>query len=280
VTARRFVALALAVVLVAAACSSSSDSASEVETEQETSEAATEAATSTETPSATEAPTTEESLPPNDADTTTPESASGPAEPVQVEIPTSDGETLTASHTAVEGAPGVVLGHINFGSKEDWAAFAEAASEFGFSVLAIDSRGYGGSTGERNSNLDLDLAAGVDYLTQMGAPSVAIIGASMNGTATVVVGSQVEVAGIATLSAPGQFGDLDAVAAAPGVTEPALIVVAEADEPYASTAPLLAEGTGGELVIFSGSAHGTGLFDDHGPELTTMLIEFLTEVTG
>ena len=279
-TRKRFAALGLAVLLLGAACSSSGDSADEadaVDTTATPTETATETASAAETPPPPEA-TTSESLPPTETSTAE-EVDSEPAEAVQVEITTADGETLTASYTAVDGAPGVVLGHMRGTGKETWAAFAKAASGAGYAVLAIDSRGYGGSTGEADTNLDIDLTAGVDFLLAAGAPSVAVIGASMNGTATVVVGSQLDVAGIATLSAPGEFGGLDAVAAAPALTEPSLIIVAEEDEPYASTAPSLV-GAGGELVLYPGSAHGTNLFNEHSAALTDQLLRFLSEVTA
>jgi len=272
---RRLAGPGVALLLLAAACSGGSDSGSDTEA------AATAETTETATEAPSEAPSEVSEPDPTAPPTDETESDAGEAvEAVQVEITTSDGETLTANYTAVPGAPGVVLGHMRGTGKETWDAFAKAASGEGFAVLAIDSRGYGGSTGERDTNLDIDLTAGIDFLLGEGSPSVAVFGASMNGTATVVVGSQTPVAGIATLSAPAEFAGLDAVAAAPAVSSPSLIIVAEDDEPYASAAPALVGGGGGNLVLYPGSAHGTALFDEHAGALTAQLIEFLTEVTG
>jgi pimeloyl-ACP methyl ester carboxylesterase len=268
-TLRRFAAPLLAILLATTSCSSSSDSGSEAEpTETETAiETATEATTAEPTEPAT-------------AEATEAADDSGATEAIQIEISTADGETLSANYTAVEGAPGVVLGHMRGTGKETWDEFAKAASDAGYAVIAIDSRGYGESSGERDTNLDVDLAAGVDFLLAEGAPSVAVIGASMNGTATIVAGSQLDLAGVATLSAPGEFLGLDAVAAAPAVRAPSLIIVAEDDEPYASAAPSLVGGGGGQLVVYPGSAHGTALFDEFGAALTDSLVGFLDEVTG
>jgi hypothetical protein len=43
----------------------------------------------------------------------------------------------------------------------------------------------------------------------------------------------------------------------------------EANEGFAADAPQ------GRLATFDGSAHGTSLFDTHGPELTALLLDVL-----
>ena len=102
----------------------------------------------------------------------------------------------------------------------------------------------------------------------------------MNGTAAVVAAAELDLAGAASLSAPGQFGDLDAETASAAVEEPLLVVVAENDQPYATSAPIIADGSGGDLLVLSGAAHGTNLFGDHGAALTAALLDFVATAAG
>ena len=210
-----------------------------------------------------------------------PESSDDIPDSIEVELTTIDGETLQGTLFVGGRAmsdTAVVLGHMRGASQSTWFDFAAQLADAGYSALAFDSRGYGLSTGERDSDLDVDLASAVERLRAEGAGQVVVMGASMNATAALVTASEVDLAGVVSLSAPGEFLGLDAVDAAPGIDEPALIVVAEDDNPYAEVAPDLAEASGGTIVVFDGSAHGTGLFGDHGDELSQLLLDFVAEL--
>ncbi len=208
----------------------------------------------------------------NGVDRSAPGPVAGP-----VVIVTPDGESLTAEVFAPEGVTrgGVVLAHMRGANKETWFEFARTLAAEGYTAVAFDFRGYGGSSGERDTDLDVDITAVVDFLRSAGMDRVFVMGASMGGTATIFEGSQLDLAGVVSLSGPSSFAGLDALSAAAAIDEPALFVAAESDSPYADHAREMAEAAGAEVVILSGHSHGTNLFGDHGPELTDLLLDFL-----
>ena len=63
---------------------------------------------------------------------------------------------------------------------------------------------------------------------QLGIEKMFLVGASMGATASLVVGAQVPVAAVVSISAPGQFPPLDAVAAVPELHVPKLFIVSPA----------------------------------------------------
>lgn len=200
-----------------------------------------------------------------------------------VTIPTPDGQTLTGRWFLPEGPPvtGVLLAHQRRAGKETWYPFAARVAAAGGAALTFDFRGYGGSTGARDRDLDVDLRAAAGLFGEVGVDRVHLVGASMGGTAAVVVaaggaGGDVPVAGVVTLSAPARFGDLDAGAAAGSLGVPLLAVAAAGDEPYATDARALAAASGGRLLIVDGDEHGTALLE--GPaaaEVTAALMDAL-----
>ena len=77
-----------------------------------------------------------------------------------------------------------MLGHGAVFNKESWSTFAEELAAKGFTVLAIDFRGYGKSEPGTNRNaLYEDILGAVRYLREQRASKVSVIGASMGGNA-------------------------------------------------------------------------------------------------
>lgn len=274
---RRVLVLVVALLLVGAACSSDSDTAT--------------TATQSDAAVDDQAATADEVGSDVDEDTDQPgsvygsygnQNGDGAVTSNEVTFATADGETLEGTLFVGDDAgagTAVVLGHMRGTGKETWFELAEQLAAAGYPALAYDSRGYGSSTGERDQQLDVDQAAAVDFLVDEGAIQVVVMGASMNATASIVSAADLDLAGVVSLSAPGQFMDLDASTSAAGIDEPALIVAAEDDSPYVDVAPALAADSGGELVIYDGSSHGTRLFDDHGDELSALLLDFVASVS-
>ena len=246
----------LILVVVAAACSGADDT-SETST--------TVAATSTTGVS----PTT--SAPP--VTTSTPDDPNGEA----VTFPTADGLTLEGRRFG-SGPALVVLAHMRPATMDSWFDFARVLAAEGHSALAFNFRGYGDSEGD-GFDVDTDALAAIDFGTSLGAETVFVIGASMGGTGAVTASSQRPVSGTITLSAPDVFEGADAVAAAPSLTAPILLIAAENDTPYPSDAATIdaAADVPSEVVILSGSEHGTNLFIDHDEALTAMILGFLSE---
>ncbi len=165
--------------------------------------------------------------------------------------------------------------------RSTWEPFAATAAGNGFRVLTFDFRGYGGSDGERDTMLDVDLTAAVEHLQREGSESVMVMGASMGGTAAINVASKLDLAGAASLSAPAEFQGIPALDVADDVDEPLLLVVAEDDEPYAGAGvSISAAAPDGRLEILDGGAHGTNLFADHPNDLTMELLAFAGDPEG
>lgn len=196
-----------------------------------------------------------------------------------VRFATEDGEELDGTLFG-EGDIGIVLAHMRGRDQSTWAEFARTAAIEGYQVLTFDFRGYGTSTGVKDSNLDVDLIAAINLARVSGVSEVVVMGASMGATASINVASRLDLAGAASLSAPAEFIGLDALDVAGEVAEPLLVITAENDQPYADTAlELDQQASSSQLHVLQGRAHGTNLFADHGPELTQVLLDFVATVT-
>jgi pimeloyl-ACP methyl ester carboxylesterase len=118
-----------------------------------------------------------------------------------------------------EGSAGVVLAHMSPSDQRSWYDFAERLAREGFRVLTFDFRGYcpggdgGCSEGERDiPNIPKDVEGAIAELRRRGVTKVGLVGASMGGTASLIVAADEgrDVAAIVTLSAPTAFEGLDA----------------------------------------------------------------------
>lgn len=278
---RRWTAAAVALALVLSACGGDDaidePAAAPTEREAEPAEPPEEQAEpAEEAEEQAEEPTETAAEPPQDTDGTSDASAG----PVTVRFTTADGETLEGAVYG-SGDIGIVLAHMRGRDKSTWRPFAEAASAAGYRVLIFDFRGYGVSSGERDTNLDTDLIAAVQFLRSEGITNTVVMGASMGGTATVNVAAQLELSAAVSLSAPGNFQGLQATDVAGDVVEPLLVVAAENDQPYAADAQEIdAAAPASQLQILEGNAHGTNLFAEHDPALTELLLEFVRTRVG
>lgn len=263
-------------VLVAAACSGDDSADTTALTESgsaETTAAAPDttgaAAPTTTAPTTTTAAATTAAPP----ETTT---SVADADGADVTFETADGLVLEGREFG-SGSTAVILAHMRPANMESWFEFAEVLTAEGYSALAFNFRGYGNSEGD-GFDVDTDVQAAVDFVTEHGAERVYVIGASMGGTGSVAASSQRPVAGTVTLSAPAEFEGTDALSAAADLTAPILLFAATADQPYPAHAEALAAAApvDSEVVILSGSNHGTNMFQDHGQELTTAILAFLS----
>ena len=132
-----------------------------------------------------------------------------------------DGVTL-AGRLFGDGSTGVVLSHMQPADQRSWFAFANRLADEGYLVLTYDFRGYcpGGVGGCSQGDLQIpaiwqDVLGAMDFVRSEGATSVALVGASMGGTASLVAagqeGSDPEV--VVTLSAPASIEGLNVDAA-------------------------------------------------------------------
>lgn len=262
-TRRRAAAVAAALALVVGACSDSADDGAAPGD-------AAPAATVAEAGSATE--------PSGDADSDAAPSdeADGvPSAGVAVRFTTPDGQDLAGTMYG-DGPTGVVLAHMRGRDQGTWADFAAEAAAAGHRVLTFDFRGYGQSTGTRDTELTTDLRAAIALMAREDIDRIVVIGASMGGTAAVNVAADAELAGVVTLSAPSNFMGLEAAGVAGDVGEPLLAIAAEDDAPYADDAVAITDAALTPILeILPGAAHGTNLFAEHGDALTDLLLEFI-----
>jgi pimeloyl-ACP methyl ester carboxylesterase len=190
-----------------------------------------------------------------------------------ITIDTGDVELAGRLFGPERSTTGVILAHMLPADQSAWFETAAALGERGYRVLTFNFRGYcpggdaGCSRGDKDVNAaDDDLRSALDYLRDLGVDRVGFVGASMGGTAALVVASDEgsPVDAVVTLSAPRLIGDLavqpEALA---GLTAAKLFVAGTGDVTAAQAAEAFYNGSQQpkryELVTT----------DDHGTDLLT-----------
>tara|TARA_Y100000817_G_C16825830_1_gene531166 strand:- start:651 stop:1445 length:795 start_codon:yes stop_codon:yes gene_type:complete len=192
---------------------------------------------------------------------------------------TEDSEDLWGSVFG-EGEIAIILSHMRGRDQSSWFPFARLASESGYKILTFDFRGYGKSTGTKNTRMDRDLEAAVAYVRAYGAKQVILIGASMGGTASIELAPEVEVQAVAALSPPTSFGRVNALDAVKSMIIPLLLIVAENDPPFTSDARSLETAAAAtQFFELPGQQHGTNLFSEHSDQISGILLSFIDRWT-
>jgi pimeloyl-ACP methyl ester carboxylesterase len=138
----------------------------------------------------------------------------------EVTFETADGVTLAGRLFGPDDATaGVVLAHMLPSDQSSWFDFAQRLGSIGYRAVTFDFRGYcpggdaGCSEGKKTiSAMWQDVLAAKAFLESKGVARVALVGASMGGTASLVAAAQVptEVEAVVTLSAPTSIEGLTA----------------------------------------------------------------------
>ncbi len=204
-----------------------------------------------------------------------------------VSFSAADGVELSGSLFG-EGDRGVVLLHMYPADQTSWFAIAERLAGDGYLVLTLDFRGYGGSSGQKDIGLiGLDVEAAVSEIERQGATAVALVGASMGGTAALMAADMATargapVAGVATLSAPVEFKGLSAADAVVRVTEPKLFLGTEGDSGGEAAQELYQRAAEPrEVEVYRGSEHGTDMLEgSEGAAVAARLERWLAAVLG
>jgi len=201
-----------------------------------------------------------------------------------VTFETRDGVTLEGRLFG-DGSTGVVLSHMQPADQRSWFAFANRLADEGYLVLTYDFRGYcpGGVGGCSQGDLQIpaiwqDVLGAMDFVRSEGATSVALVGASMGGTASLVAagqeGSDPEV--VVTLSAPASIEGLNVDAALlQRVTANKLFIAGVGDAAGAASAEQLYEiaPPPKRPEIVPADDHGTDLLTGAQGEVVQRLIE-------
>jgi pimeloyl-ACP methyl ester carboxylesterase len=180
------------------------------------------------------------------------------------------------------GRTGVILAHMRPADQSSWFPFAtELAGTGSFTVLTFDFRGYGKSTGEQNfDRIDTDLTAAYHYMRDsLDVDRIFLVGASMGGTASLIVAARETVAGVISISSPSVFPPLDVRETIADITAPKLFITAKDDVPAFRSQEEMWElaGEPKQQQIYEGSAHGTELFDSPAAaSLRAQIIAFLS----
>lgn len=201
--------------------------------------------------------------------------ASVPAGAREVVVETADGVRLEGF--ALGTGPDVaVLSHGATGTKEGFTPLAQAFADAGWTAIAYDARGVGGSGGERDGDRRPDLRAVVAQARADGARRVVLVGASMGGGLSLALAGELDADGVVSLSSPA--GAYDAAAAVGSLRgTPLLFVAAAGDHPYVDDARAMAAAAGVTPVVVDGDRHGTGMFLDH-PDLAGRIVAFARTV--
>jgi pimeloyl-ACP methyl ester carboxylesterase len=179
------------------------------------------------------------------------------------------------------GPTGVILSHMRPTDQTSWFPFAtELADSDEFTVLTFDFRGFGGSGGEKQfDRADLDLLTAYRYMSDvLDVDKVFLVGASMGGTASLVVAAREGTAGVVSISSTDQFPELEVLAAIDSVAEPKLFISAVDDlaavhslEEMWELAP-----EPKEQVLYEGDEHGTDLLSGpHANAVESAILRFL-----
>lgn len=198
-------------------------------------------------------------------------------------IRTDDGLSLDARLFEADPERVVILLHMFPADQTAWYPFARRLQQRGISALTLDFRGYGASEGEQDpGQIDRDVRAAIAFARERGFDGVVLAGASMGGTAAIVVAAEQSVDGVAVLSAPSRMRGLDAKSTIAGVACPLTLIAAEGDLAAMNALDSFAKRAGvGEnsRLVVPGVAHGTDLLDSpHGDAVRARLLAFLDEV--
>jgi pimeloyl-ACP methyl ester carboxylesterase len=213
-----------------------------------------------------------------EGDEETPTPAAGVSEGVSFQ--TEDGLTIRG-HLFGDGDTAVILCHMRPSDQSSWYPFAEELAAADYTALTFDFRGYGESGGEQElSKVDLDVEAALAAMRERGHERIYLVGASMGGTAALMVAAREEVAGVVAMSAPAQFEGLDAEELIAQVSEPKLFIASEGDASAMTSLETLFEQAAEpkEQKVFEGLAHGTKLLEEeHAQEAKAAITAFLSE---
>ncbi|HOZ48116.1 MAG TPA: alpha/beta fold hydrolase [Candidatus Hydrogenedentes bacterium] len=216
-----------------------------------------------------------------------------PATTRTVHFVSADGVELTASLYAAAGErpPGLVLVPMLGADRGVWEAFAARAQRAGYTCLAVDLRGHGDSTRQRDGRLDYrkfsdedwraatqDIDAAKGALMDAGADpeNWALVGASIGANlclhcalahedvpAVVLISPGLEYHGVTTENEIAELGK-----------RPVLLMTSQGDAYSASSCATLKKAASGlcELREYKGSAHGTDIFADSTAAMEQILV--------
>jgi alpha/beta superfamily hydrolase len=198
-------------------------------------------------------------------------------EEVEAETLLKEGEVTFMTEDNIElngnifgsGSKWVILSHMYPTDQTSWFEFAEMLiiEKEGYSVLTYDFRGYGKSGGSKDvSKVDIDLAAALEYIKQYDPELIYLMGASMGGTASLVVASKTTetLDGIISFSSPDEFEGISAINVVGDIVPAKLFIASQGDEDATRSATEMYDQSmePKQLEILDGDSHGTFIFEE------------------
>ncbi|NCG21415.1 MAG: hypothetical protein GWP91_20585 [Rhodobacterales bacterium] len=206
-----------------------------------------------------------------------------------VTLNTSDGVALEADrYTGIAGKPGIVLTHMipPSNTRADWPVnFIEKLTCHGWSVIAFDRRGTVNSGGTPVDSYEgpggqLDIAAAVASLNEVGVEGLALIGAS-NGTTSSIdyaiwadANGGPEILALGLMTGGGYTENQHAMSTLPNI--PVAFTYSTAEANWSVDQQPLDPGSW-SFLEYEGGAHGTQMFDAK-PKVKSDLEDFLLDV--
>jgi alpha/beta superfamily hydrolase len=197
----------------------------------------------------------------------------------------SDGVVLAGRLFGPEHArTGVVLAHMLPSDQRSWYDFADRLGAMGYATLTFDFRGYcpggdgGCSEGTRNvAAMWQDVEGAAAYLRSRGPGSIALVGASVGGTASLVAAADEgsAIAAVITLSAPPSLSGLSAGSdVMANVTAPKLFIAGDGDGVAAASAQAFYDQSPQpkDVQIVTSNDDGTDLLEGNQAEIVRNLI--------
>jgi alpha/beta superfamily hydrolase len=182
----------------------------------------------------------------------------------EVTFMTEDGIELNGNIIG-SGTKWIILSHMYPTDQTSWFDFAEILKEDGYSVLTYDFRGYGKSDGTQDvSQIVIDLRAAVAFVKQYEPEVLYLMGASMGGTASLVVAAEERIDGVISFSGPGEFEGVSATDVVGDIVAAKLFIASQGDGNAAQVATEMYDKSmePKQIEILEGSSHGTFIFEE------------------
>ncbi|GAC1696756.1 MAG: hypothetical protein NVS9B6_04210 [Candidatus Limnocylindrales bacterium] len=198
-------------------------------------------------------------------------------DPQTVALSSGDAVIQCDLYGALPAQRAVVLCHGQSWDATGWRDIAPLFVKRGIPAIAVNFRGYDGSTGKTSpESVVVDAAAAKAYLREHGVSEIALVGASMGGYAVLASSFERDIECVVSLSSPVEALD-DALARR--VTGRKLFICA--DEDSYGAAPHVARAFGAAaspkmLVMHGGKEHSAGMFHaPYGPSVLQAILDFV-----
>ncbi|MQY12718.1 hypothetical protein SRB5_28570 [Streptomyces sp. RB5] len=185
-----------------------------------------------------------------------------------------DGEQVDAYRTG-KGTTGVIFSHQVDLDLCSWVPAADELAADGYQALAVNSM---------STEVD-ELVAAAKLLREKGAEKIILIGASKGGTGSLAAAAEIKpaVSAVVSLSGPAEFGDIDALAAAPKLTMPVYLIASRDDTRFFEDAQKLDKAAtaskGEKFEPVNGIEHGNAILTEH-PDVWKRVKAFVQQYGG